>query len=96
MPPFTFQDAAEIVVPILPWASENPAWSGPSPSEADAYGTLIAFPGAQVGSWCLFHDRAQRHFELTLYGVASPPRAISAHGRRFKVVRAEAGPLCAA
>lgn len=96
MPTSFFETAREIVVPILPLASDNPAWSGPSPAQiGPTYGTLIARRGAR-NSWVMHHDRAERHFALTIYDAASPPSEIALHGRRFKVVRAEAGPPCAA
>lgn len=82
---FTFADAAEIVVPLKPWAKNSPPWSYCGDRTAPDFGTLWAEPGAR-GSTILWFDRDARHHAMTIYDRCVGG-VVELHGRRWTVRR---------
>jgi hypothetical protein len=68
----------------VPYAADDPAWSGPSPAWIPEYGCLFAEPAA-LGGTTFYFDRNRRHHACT-YGIEHPyGPEIVLHGRRWTV-----------
>lgn len=84
MSAFTFQDAAEIVSPLLPLARDNPPWTDCGDPRSPDFGTLFATAGAGNAVVLSFDREGLRH-ALTLFSRHQLGREIELYGRRFPV-----------